>query len=393
MKVVWLCHFANEQMKNYFHKPNVKELAPWINNLIVLFENRTDIELHIVAPNIFTNKQKDIKIKNIHYHFYQRTPTFIPAKLNRLHIEIKTNFYFVKRNIARIINGINPDLIHLHGAENPHYSAGILSLLHKYPVLVTIQGLIRNSSEHNFVTNNKIEIESEILKSAIHIGVRTKEMSKTVLELNPKAHLYFHNYPLTIPVFIKENSIDSEFDIVFFARVCKDKGVEDLLEAVALVKKIRSNVSLQVIGSSDKSYLKILKNKLKQLDIENNVKFLGFIEPQFVLHNKVSRAKICVLPTYHDILPGTILESMFIKLPVIAYAAEGLSELNEKGQILVLVEKNNIQQLSNEIATLLDNESKRIAIAESAYNYVRERFNNNYVVDQIMKAYNEILFE
>ena len=43
-------------------------------------------------------------------------------------------------------------------------------------------------------------------------------------------------------------------------------------------------------------------------------------------------ARICVLPTYHDILPGTILESMFMKLPVIAYDVTGLSELNDKGQ-------------------------------------------------------------
>jgi len=392
VKIVWLCNFANAEMKTFFHTPHVRELAPWINNLIELFREKTDIELHIVAPNIFTNKRHVVKIKNVQYHFYQHRESFIPRQVyNLLRIESRTNYYYAKQKIVKIIKNINPDIIHLHGTECPYYTAGILPLIELYPVLVTIQGFLRNASERNFRINKRIKIEEKILKRTMHIGVRTKDMSKTVLELNPKAQLHFHNYPITKPVYIKDSNVESTFDIIFFARVCKDKGIEDLLEAVALIKKIKPDVSLQVIGGSDKSYLKFLKSKLKQFDIESNVKFLGFIEPQCELHKQVSHAKICVLPTYHDILPGTILESMFMKLPVIAYAAAGISELNDKGQAIVLVEKNNVQQLANEIAAFLNDKNKRNSMAEFAYNYARERFKNIYVVNDIMKAYNEIL--
>ena len=392
LKVVWLCHFANQEMKDFFHTPHVTEMAPWINNLIELFQDRTDIDLHIVAPNIFTNKQREFKIKNVQYHFYQHRPSFIRKKLYRIfRIETITNFYYIKRKITRIIDSINPSLIHLHGAENPYYSVGILPLIDQFPSFVTIQGFVRNNSARDFITNRRIKIEEEILKRMKHIGVCTKEMSKATLELNPEAHLHFHDYPYTLPVYLKDNSIVSTYDIVFFAKVSKDKGIEDLLEALAIVKKIKPDVSLQVIGNSNKSYLKFLKNKLKQLDIESNVKFLGFIETQHELYKQVLHAKICVLPTYHDIIPGTIVESMFMKLPVIAYAVGGIPELNDKGQAIVLVEKNNIQQLSNEIAALLKNESKRNSLAEFAYTYARERFNNSYAVNEILKAYNEIL--
>ena len=80
-----------------------------------------------------------------------------------------------------------------------------------------------------------------------------------------------------------------------------------------------------------------------------------------------------------------------MKLPVIAYNVGGIPELNDKGQAIVLVEKNNIQQLSNEIAALLENESKRNSLAEFAYTYAQERFKNNYLVNDIIKAYNETL--
>jgi len=392
IKVVWLCHFANAEMKTFFDTPHVQEMAQWINTLIILFRESSDIELHIVTPNIFTNKQQEFKIKNVQYHFYQHRESFIPRQVyNLLRIESRTNYYYAKQKIVKIIKNINPDIIHLHGTECPYYTAGILPLIELYPVLVTIQGFLRNASERNFRINKSIKIEKEILKRTMHIGVRTKEMSKTVLELNPEAHLHFHNYPIIKPVFIKDNSIVSTYDIVFFARVCKDKGMEDLLEAVAVVKKEKPDISLHVIGSSSKYYLQYLKNMTKQLDIETNVKFLSFMESQQDVYKHAIHARICVLPTYHDIIPGTIIESMFMKLPVIAYAVGGIPELNDKGQAIVLVEKNNIKQLANEILALLKDDSKRYALAKNAYTYARERFNNSNAVNDIMKAYNEIL--
>jgi glycosyltransferase involved in cell wall biosynthesis len=393
LKVVWLCHFANQEMKDHFHTPHVKEFAPWISNLIELFQDRTDIELHIVAPNIFTYNKQYVKIKNVHYHFFRITPNYIPRQVSFLfRIEPRTNYFFTKGRIRNTIRDINPDIIHLHGAENPYYSVGILPIIDMFPILVTIQGLIRIVSAREINTDQRIKIEEEIIRKSKHICVRTNEMRHIILEINPKAQLHFHNYPATMPVYIKDNSIVSTYDIAYFARICKDKGIEDLLEAVALIKKIKPDISLHVLGGgAEESYLRFLENKMKQLEIENNVKFLGFIETQHELHKQVSFAKICVLPTYADTVPGTIIESMFMKLPVIAYAVGGIPDLNNKGQAIVLVEKNNIQQLSNEIITLLENESKRNSIAAFAYNCALERYNNSAVVNDIVKAYNDIL--
>ena len=392
MKVVWLCHFSNKKIKDFFNTPQVKEFAPWINGLIELFEDRTDIEIHIVAPNIFTNRYQYIKIRNIQYHFYPYIPYIIPRRLyNHYLIDARTNFYFAKKVITKIINDISPSLIHLHGGENPYYSAGILDLFGLYPILLTVQGFVRKASARDYYTIKRIKIEEQILKRAKHFGVRTNDMSKVILELNPKAHLYFHNYPLTIPPLKKDNDTISTYDIIFFAKVTKDKGIEDLLEAIAFVKKEKSDVSLHVIGSTNKNYLQHLKNVVKQLNIESNVKFLGFMDTQLDIYKHAIHARICVLPTYHDIVPGTIVESMFMKLPVITYAVTGMPEINEKGEVIVLVEKNNIQQLSNEITALLKSESKRKSLAEYAYAYVCERFQHIKIVNDIMKAYDEIL--
>jgi glycosyltransferase involved in cell wall biosynthesis len=383
-------------MQEFFNKPYVQEMAPWIDGLIKLFKKRMDVELHIVAPNVFTNKDRNFTLDGVHYHFYKHLPIpgysrFFKKVHSFLRIPYLTNFEYVKIKIRSIILAINPDIVHLHGAENAYYSAGFLRISKIYPNMVTIQGFIRNTSTRNFFTSKLISIEESVLKATSNIGIRTTEMGNISRELNPNAKLHFHNYPINIPQHVKSASERSEFDIVFFARICKDKGVEDLLESLAIVKKSRRDVSLKIIGSANGKYLSYLHSLCCKLRIDENVDFVGFIETQEEMYKVVSKAKICVLPTYHDIIPGTIIESMYLKLPVIAYSVGGIPELNINGEKILLVEKYNIVQLSEKIELLLSSEEKQNELAESAYTFIKSKYNNKEIAGDILNAYRSIL--
>ena len=73
IKVVWLCHLCNNQLKLFFNRPEINEFAPWMSIMIDLFKNREDIELHIVSPNVFNNKNVLAKIDGVNYYFYKHT--------------------------------------------------------------------------------------------------------------------------------------------------------------------------------------------------------------------------------------------------------------------------------------------------------------------------------
>lgn len=397
MKVVWLCHFSNKEMKEYFGVPELNEFSPWINNLIELFINLPGIDLHIVAPNVFNNTDSVFIKRGISYHFFKRLPIPFNNKYLKkihsfLHVEYLTDFFWVKYKISHFVNRIDPDIIHLHGAENPYYSAGILPLLNKYRTFITIQGFIRNTTENSINIRKAIRVEEDIIKGGNNIGVRTLEMNETVLSLNPLATLHFHNYPLAIPTVMKTKTGRNEsIDCLFFANVCKDKGIEDLLSAISIVKGKVGDVSLVVIGNTDKKYLTKLKFLCSELRITDNVEFLGFLPTQEDIYEVAIKAKMCVLPTYHDVIPGTIIESMFIKLPVVAYAVGGIPELNSDGDSVIIVEKSNINQLAEKILELLFNQELRTQLSEKAYELAHRRFNNDRVVLDIQKAYNAIL--
>ncbi len=364
MKVVWLCHFANQEVKDHFKTPQVQETAPWINNLIELFRIRKDLELHIVSPNIFTNREYSFHVNGVTYHFYKLHSRLIPGVIDLLINKLfSANYTRIQARISSIIDEIQPEIVHLHGAENPYYSAGIIPLIRKYPVLLTVQGFARNSVVKNREIKKCIKVEEEIIKKINDIGIRTAEMRTTILSLNPKAKLHFHNYPITIPQLIKNN--ESKFDIVYFARVCRDKGIEDLLKAVVLLTKEKKDISLRIIGPIGKAYKYLLLNMIESLGIKPNVILVGFMKSQQDTFRYAIDAKICVLPTYHDSIPGTIIESMFMKLPVVAYAVGGIPELNIKEETIMLVEKHNILQLSEKIMQLLNNDDLRIKLVRS----------------------------
>jgi len=243
------------------------------------------------------------------------------------------------------------------------------------------------------VINRRIKIEEIILKNAKHFGVSTKEMIAIIKKFNPVAKLYYIEYPVTQVNYVKNNNTKETFDIIFFARITKDKGIEDLLKAISIVKKEKPDVSLRVIGHTNKRYLDYLLKMIKKLDIEQNVVFMGFFETQEEIYKYALNAKICVLPTYHDIIPGTIIESMLMKLPVIAYAVGGIPELNEQGEAIILVETRNIILLASSILNLLKDKNRRNTIAKYAYSVANLRYNNKIILKDNLTAYKTILLE
>lgn len=392
IKIVWLCHFANEKLKNYFSKPNVREFSPWISNLIELFEKSNDIALHIIVPNVFTNTNCSFELEGIAYHCFSFYPKWLPRKIyNYSGFGYLTNYYFIRMRIAKIIKNINPDLIHLHGAENPYYSIGILPAINKIPILLSVQGFVRNATFKNRVIKYRIALEQKIINKVKHIGVRTTEMSETIMSLNPNAELHFHNYPISIPKISKSENDIEEYDLVFFARLTKDKGIEDLIEALAIVQKIIPDVLLCVIGGTSKSYMIFLKETILRLGLVNNIKFVGFIKDQQELFRIAVKAKIYVLPTHHDIIPGTIIECMFMKIPVISYAVGGIPEINKEDENIVLVPKGEINTLAEKIIQLLEDPFRQKSLRDKAFRRASEMFNNNRIMADIMDAYKIII--
>jgi len=297
-----------------------------------------------------------------------------------------SNFFTNKLITKYLVNKIKPDVIHLHGAENAYYSSTILQFIHKYPCILMIQGFISHSSHAiTKIGFKRISYEKRIIATIPNAFYRTQQMAEELKTINPSIHLFKSLYPYTFSQ-IKTENIEKKYDIVFFAKVTKDKGIGDLLEALAILKKCQTDISLCVIGNGE---LDKYKQYANSLGLTENVYWAGFLPTQEEVHRMVVQAKLSVLPTYHDIMPGGIVEAMMLGIPVVSYDLENNQEINEKDEVISLVEKGNIHALANAIQMLLDNAELRKERSVKGIKRAKEMFlwTNEQLANSILVGY------
>ena len=239
------------------------------------------------------------------------------------------------------------------------------------------------------MVRKRIEVEEKILRTMRYFGIEATSMEKHIRDYNPDAKTYFYHCPFA-KTEVKEE-VEKEFDLVYFAKIVRMKGIEDLIKALPLVKQVKPDVKLEIIGKGDERYIEYLKQLITELGLNENIAFRGFIPTQREVHTEVKKARISVLPTYNDTLPGTIIESMLLGLPVISYHTGGIPDLNMNGEHVILVGQGNTGLLAGEIISLLQNTVRQKELSEKGREYVSVEFDNTRSIDMQIKACREVI--
>lgn len=389
LKVVWLCHLNNDFIADKLGVKRGFEFAPWMARFVEIFKEFNDFDVYLVAPYSKIYKFRYIIDGNIKYCLFPISLPLIPKRIQNT-IHFQTNYYWNRYCINKIINDIKPDLIHLFGTENPYYSTGIFQFRKKYPVLITIQGIVNQVIGTDYYLEYRKLIEKRIITQFINFGVRDEIMTEFIKDLNYSAKFFYHEIAPYKPIAYNKNVL-KKYDLVFFARVCKLKGVEDLIDALVLIKEKLQGVRLAIIGPAPKEYYDYLKGRVKEKEIEENVFFLGAQKSIHEVHNIVLESRVCVLPTHADTVPGTIIESMFLGIPCVSYAIGGIKDLNKEAKLIQLVEKGDIKGLSHSILELLENERLRNECINNSLKYVNGRWSEKQIYSQIKHAYKNLL--
>lgn len=391
LKVVWICKVSdpdiNDRLKPCKRTPQV---SPWISNTADLLSNCRTIELHIISPHEYIAGIRRFCRKGVYYYFYNNNiPIWGRHWPGFFKWDIITDYSHNKKVVKKLVDTIHPDVIHLQGAENPYYSTTALQFLENYPVVVNLQRMTldfyRGSSKSAV---SAVKIEKEILTKFKHFSLRTKKMESDLLSYNPDAITHWVRY--IIPE-LHVNQVRKEYDIVFFAQIIKTKGIEDLIDCLVLVKNSFPEIKLCLMGSSSRAYITFLHNMIKEKGLADNVIWKGFLPSLRDVHNEAQKSRICVLPTHYDIIPGTIIESMQLGLPVVSYNVGSIPELNEEEECVLLSEKGDIQGLADNIIRLLTNAELYNTMSKRGIECIKKRYSNQNVIQQHLDCYRAVI--
>jgi glycosyltransferase involved in cell wall biosynthesis len=187
--------------------------------------------------------------------------------------------------------------------------------------------------------------------------------------------------------------LPADLVVGFIGRLVREKGVEELLEAMGEVITRVPTAKLLIVGDTldsdrDRRTRKYMKGIIQRTNLEAAVKFAGF---RVDIPQLLSTMDLLVLPSHREGMPRTILEAMASGKPVVATDIRGCREEVVDGGTGFLVPVKNPLALAEAIVRLLTNKEEASRMGEAGRRRAREKFDEKKVVERQLEIYRELL--
>lgn len=165
------------------------------------------------------------------------------------------------------------------------------------------------------------------------------------------------------------------------------KGFDVVMRALPEVLRVKPNVKYLIVGKGDA--LDLLKNLARQLGIEANIVFTGFV-PDEELVNYYNLCDAFVMPSNGEGYGIVFLEAMACGKPVIAGNADGARDPLMDGRQGILVDPDNVNEVAQAILRLLDENNQ-----EPLRNpdYLRQAVIENFGIERFRQRVVELFRE
>lgn len=377
-------------------KPIPTEFAIWNTYGIEELKKKPEIELHIVAPLYWiSRKGLCYEEDGVNYHFYRNQQGsflfLIWREAHRLLLGKDYGMPANRKRIAKYIEQIKPDIIHLIGAENSQYAMSIFDYGDSYPVLVQLQTLLNDPEARAKEASYKKSAISEgaVLKKTKYIGTVVKRY-RDIIKTQINSDAIILNTSLAVSEKVNRGLRQTEYDFVYYSYNINKAG--DLaIEAFGLAHKKNPALTLLMIGGYDDVFKKKLDERIAYYGIQDVVTFEGLLPTHNDVINHAKKAKFALLPVKMDITPGTIREAFSNGLPVITTITSGTPNLNKNGQCVLLSEVDDHQSMADNIIKLAEDKLLAESLIQNGYNYMEARVSNKKVAETWVEAYKAII--
>ena len=179
----------------------------------------------------------------------------------------------------------------------------------------------------------------------------------------------------------------------FIGRLVREKGIEDLLEAMGQVAKEIPEVKLLVVGDTlesdrDRQATERLYQLIQRNNLEDRIKFTGFRED---IPELLSIMDLFVLPSYREGMPRTILEAMATGKPVVATNIRGCREEVVDGVTGLLVPVKDPEALAQAIVKVLSDGKLAQQMGQAGRKRVEKEFDERLVLERQLKVYKQLV--
>lgn len=175
------------------------------------------------------------------------------------------------------------------------------------------------------------------------------------------------------------------FTFLMVARLLRDKGVVEFVEAARIVRQTHPDVQFQLLGAVDvQNRTAISRDTLDAWLREGVVEHLGETAD---VRPHLAAASVVVLPSYREGMPRSLLEAAAMAKPLIATDVPGCTEIARDGENALLCAVRDAQSLADAILRMLAlDPAERAAMGQRGRAIAEAEFDTSVVEAQYLAA-------
>lgn len=301
------------------------------------------------------------------------------SKVHKLFVAVKTLGKF-------ILKVFQCEVVHIHMASD-------VSIYRKIPFIwlakmfgkkLVIQQHGGNIQQFYYTecgSNKQKFIQKTLRKADVFLVVAPylKDIFKNIVE---EEKIEILTNAIEIPEEVEQDY--SRQKILFLGRLCKEKGIGELLEAVKDLKQEFPQLELYLGGVWVEDELKKKAEECKEY-----VHYLGWIDAK-KKDEYLRKCNMFVLPTYFEGLPMSLLEGMAYGCACVASEVGGIPQVMTDGKDGLMIPTKDVQGLKKALKELMQSQELQRELGTNARKRVLENYEISNSVQRLTEIYKEV---
>lgn len=177
---------------------------------------------------------------------------------------------------------------------------------------------------------------------------------------------------------------DGDFVFVFVGRVVRDKGINELVEAMRTVTQQHDNCRLLIVGPYESHLDPISPDSERYIADDPHVNHVGW---QRDVRPFLLAADALAFPSYREGFPNVVMQAGAMGLPSIVTDINGCNEIIVEGKNGRIIQPQNTDQLSDMMQWFVEHPDEVSMMASNARQMIVTRYQRQIIWNELLQVY------
>lgn len=181
---------------------------------------------------------------------------------------------------------------------------------------------------------------------------------------------------------------NEEKEILLAARIIRDKGILEFVQAARWMKAVNPAVKISLVGeANDKNPTKISPEEVRAWEKEGLLQWHGYEQD---MPSLLKRVNIVCLPSYREGLPRILLEAAACGRAIVTTDVPGCRDAVIPYKTGLIVPAKDPQSLFHAMNFLIEADDYRKSMGKAGRQWVEEKFSGQIINEQFIDFYEQI---